>query len=122
MKKFIAYMILKKAENFKPDFLLFLETKEKIKINDNFKTKLYYQIFIEPKGNQFKDSHGGFTESKEGWKQEFLQEISDKYGCEKIIEAENPNYRLFGLPFFNVDNNQAFQDKYFELINNIPKE
>jgi hypothetical protein len=39
------------------------------------KEPFIYQIFVEPKGNQFKDSNGRFEDSAEGWKQEFLLEI-----------------------------------------------
>lgn len=37
-----------------------------------------YQIFIEPKGDQFKDNKGKFENSKEGWKQKFLLDLENK--------------------------------------------
>ena len=100
------------GRGFAPDFLLFLKSKEK-KAVGTVKTELYYQIFIEPKGDQFKDSEGGFKNSKERWKEEFLEQITQKYGFDKIIKAENQNYRLIGLPFFNKANNQQNFDKYY---------
>ena len=99
-----------KGRGFEPDFLLFLKGKDT--------DKLYYQIFIEPKGNEYIDSTGSFKNSKEGWKEEFLDQISKKYGFKKVIKAVNPNYRLIGLPFFNKDHNTNFKTCYDEIIKN----
>lgn len=52
---------------------------------------------------------------KEGWKEKFLEEITEKYGFEKVIKEENPNYRLIGLPFFNKDHNTNCKKEY-EII------
>ena len=98
-----------KGRGFMPDFILFLKSK-----NDD---KLYYQIFIEPKGNEFIGYDGTFKTGKEGWKEKFLEEISEKYGFDKVIKKENPNYRLIGLPFFNTDHNSIFMKKYELVIN-----
>jgi len=102
------------GRGFQPDFILFLKTKDKKKIGVA-ETELYYQIFIEPKGNEYIGDDGTFKTGKEGWKEKFLEEISEKYGFEKVIKAENPNYRLIGLPFFNKDHNKNFKTEY-ELI------
>lgn len=102
------------GRGFMPDFILFLKTKDKKKVGV-VKTELYYQIFIEPKGNEFIGDDGTFKTGKEGWKERFLEEITEKYGFEKVIKAENPNYRLIGLPFFNKDHNTNFKKEY-ELI------
>jgi len=82
-----------KGRGFQPDFILFLKTKE-----------LYYQIFIEPKGSNLLEN--------DKWKEDFLLQISEKYGFEKVIKAENPNYRLIGLPFFNKEHNANFEKEY----------
>jgi type III restriction enzyme len=102
------------GRGFQPDFILFLKTKNKKKVGV-VETELYYQIFIEPKGNEFIGDDGTFKTGKEGWKEKFLEEITEKYGFEKVIKAENPNYRLIGLPFFNKDHNTNFKKEY-ELI------
>lgn len=81
-----------KGRGFQPDFLLFLKHN---------KHKLYYQVFIEPKGSQFTDKSGEFTESKEAWKEEFLNEITKRYSSDEILKIENKNYKLIGLPLFN---------------------
>jgi type III restriction enzyme len=103
------------GRGFQPDFILFLKTKNKEKVGV-VKTELYYQIFIEPKGNEFIGNDGTFKTGKEGWKEKFLEEIAEKYGLEKFIKAENPNYRLIGLPFFNKNNNTEFKNKYGNII------
>ena len=102
------------GRGFQPDFILFLKTKNKKKVGI-IETELYYQIFIEPKGNEYIGDDGTFKTGKEGWKEKFLEEITKKYGFEKVIKAENPNYRLIGLPFFNKDHNSNFKEKY-EII------
>ena len=96
-----------KGRGFQPDFILFLKTKGK--------AKLCYQIFIEPKGNAFKDNDGSFKSGKEGWKETFLEQISEKHGFDSIIKAENRDYKLIGLPFFNQDSNSAFEEDYRKL-------
>lgn len=106
-----------KGRGFQPDFILFVKTKDKKEVNNGFKAEFYYQIFIEPKGNEFIGDDGTFKTGKEGWKEQFLEEISKKYGFEKIIKAENPNYRLIGLPFFNKDHNTNFKKDYELVLN-----
>ncbi len=96
----------KQARGFQPDFILFLEGK------DSF----YYQIFIEPKGDQFKDKNNDFKDGSEGWKEEFLKEISTKYGNGNIIKAENKKYTLIGLPFYNEEDDQDFKDAFSQNI------
>lgn len=103
------------GRGFQPDFILFVKTKDKKELKNGFKAELYYQIFIEPKGNEYIGNDGTFKTGKEGWKENFLEEITEKYGFENVIEAENPNYRLIGLPFFNKDYNTNFKKEY-ELI------
>ena len=98
----------KKGRGFMPDFILFLKSKNK--------DKLYYQVFIEPKGNEFIGEDDTFQTGKEGWKETFLKEISNKYGFDNIIKAENPKYRLIGLPFFNEDHNSRFKEEYETII------
>lgn len=95
----------KKGRGFQPDFILFLKGKN----------SLSYQVFIEPKGNEYIGDDGTFKAGKEGWKEIFLEQITSKYGFDNIIKAENPHYRLIGLPFFNADHNSDFKKMYREL-------
>ena len=88
-----------KGRGFQPDFLLFLRKN----------TKMYYQIFIEPKGDNLLEI--------DSWKENFLLDIAEKYGEKKVLRAENKNYSLIGLPFFNKNSNEKFTDGYNNLIN-----
>ena len=96
-----------KGRGFEPDFLLFLKGKNKT---------LYYQIFIEPKGDEFKDKSGLFTESKEGWKEEFMKQISHKYGNGEIWKTESRKYVLYGLPLFNSKDKVSFENEFNKFI------
>lgn len=87
------------GQGFQPDFMLFLKDK----------SKLYYQIFIEPKGDNLLDA--------DKWKNDFLKEISVKYSANKILKIENRNYSLIGLPLFNNKDNKDFTEAYGKLIN-----
>lgn len=91
-----------KGRGFQPDFILFLRGKKP----DN----LYYQIFIEPKQLNY------MTSENEIWKEKFLEQISERYGLNKIIKAENPNYRLIGLPFFNAKFKSKFEATFEEIL------
>ena len=97
----------KQGRGFEPDFLLFLKGK---------KGNLYYQIFIEPKGSQFTDKEGGFKDSKEGWKEEFLQQITNKYSNGDLLKAESIKYKLIGLPLFNKREENAFSKVFDEQL------
>jgi len=90
-----------KGRGFQPDFLLFLKENKK---------KLYYQVFIEPKGSQFKDAADGFQDSKEGWKEKFLEQITDNYGTKQVFKVENKDYKLIGLPLYNQKTSKVFKE------------
>lgn len=80
-----------KGQAFEPDFLMFA--------NDKKTGNVSWQIFIEPKGSQFLDSNNTFENSKEGWKQEFLHQISERDEARTLVDDDH--YRIVGLPFFN---------------------
>ncbi|MBY5014424.1 DEAD/DEAH box helicase family protein [Streptococcus suis] len=80
-----------KGQAFEPDFLMFA--------NDKNTGNVSWQIFIEPKGSQFLDSDNTFKNSKEGWKQEFLRQISERDEARTLVDDDR--YRIVGLPFFN---------------------
>ena len=80
-----------KGQAFEPDFLMFA--------NDKKTGNVSWQIFIEPKGSQFLDSDNTFKNSKEGWKQEFLRQISERDEARTLVDDDR--YRIVGLPFFN---------------------
>ena len=76
---------------FEPDFLMFA--------NDKKTGNVSWQIFIEPKGGQFLDSDNTFENSKEGWKQKFLLQISERDEARTLVDEDR--YRIIGLPFYN---------------------
>jgi type III restriction enzyme len=95
-----------KGEAFYPDFLMIAGGIQN-------RTSEVFQIFIEPKGSQFLDSEKGFANSKEGWKQKFLLELTEK---SKII-IENQKYRLIGMPFFNEgDVNPSLKETFSQVF------
>ena len=93
---------------FEPDYLLFA--------NDKRQGNVSWQLFIEPKGNQFLDRGSeSFDDGKEGWKQQFLEQIADRF--EATTLAEDKNYRVVGLPFYNEEHTSAqFAAKLKELV------
>lgn len=98
------------GEPFYPDFVLFLKEKKT-------KQEVIYQIFIEPKGDQFLDSQNTFEQSKEGWKQKFLLEIENNHKVD--LKFENKDFRLIGLPFFNEGQmNDDLREKFEEAFEN----
>lgn len=86
-------------QRFEPDFVLFLR-------NVNNKDTITYQVFIEQKGNQFKDSNNRFENSKEWRKQKFLIELESKH---EFLDLNFGNYRLIWLPFYNKDLEMEFE-------------
>lgn len=90
---------------FYPDFVLFLKEKETNKEH-------VYQVFIEPKGDEFIDAHKTFEQSKEGWKQKFLVEIEKEHKVD--FQLENKDFKLIGLPFFNEGNTNPALRQEFE--------
>lgn len=95
----VAIYSFRTWDRFEPDFILFMKDKDT-------KEPMTYQIFIEPKWNQFKDNEWGYENSWEWWKQEFLLEIEDQA---KILEINFGSYQLIGLPFYNKDNESEFE-------------
>ncbi len=85
---------------FEPDFIMLLKRRNHV--------VSIYQIFIEPKGNQFKDRKGKFEDSKEGWKQKFLLELETK--ADTDFKLENTNFKLIGLPFYNEQLKREFEE------------
>jgi len=102
-EKFFQVFDFDKGRIFEPDFVMLLKKR-------NHKITIY-QIFIEPKGDLFIDSKGGFKNSKEGWKQEFLREMEGKAQLQRdlIMEVENKQFKLIGLPFYNEKLKKEFE-------------
>jgi len=86
------------GKGFQPDFILFLRDK----------TNLYYQVFVEPKGDNLL--------KEDNWKNIFLKEISEKYSNKRVLKIEGKDYNLIGLPLFNQKNKAEFEEEYNKLI------
>ena len=99
-EKFFQIFDFDEGRPFEPDFIMILKKKNKV--------ISIYQIFIESKGDQFKDSRGRFENSKEGWKQKFLLEIENKADID--LTYENKHFKLIGLPFYNKTLEKEFEE------------
>lgn len=110
MQKYLKINFLKNKLLYNNYFLSIRTYSEKILFLNDDKNKLYYQVFIEPKQGKY------MTSEEEIWKEKFLEQITLKYNLKTVLKAENKNYKLIGLPFFNKENNQKFKEKYDELI------
>lgn len=105
-EKFFQIFNFEKGQAFEPDFIMILKKR-------NHKISIY-QVFIELKGTLFKDSKGGFENSKEGWKQAFLTELENK--AEVNLEIKNTQFKLVGLPFYNEQLKKEFEEAFEEKI------
>lgn len=99
-EKFFQVFDFDEGRPFEPDFIMILKKRNKV--------ISIYQIFIEPKRDQFKDRQGRFENSKEGWKQKFLLEIENK--AETDLKFENKHFKLMGLPFYNKTLEKEFEE------------
>jgi len=99
-EKFFQVFNFDEGRAFEPDFIMILKKRNR--------TISIYQIFIESKGDQFKDSQGKFENSKEGWKQKFLLEIEEK--ADTDLKLENKHFKLMGLPFYNEKLKKDFEE------------
>ncbi len=86
----------KEGKAFEPDFVLFLKEEKTDK-------SLYYQIFIEPKGQHLINNEDSEIKEK------FLRELENEYQLNFIFE--NKDFKLLGLPFFNEKNKGDFHEK-----------
>jgi type III restriction enzyme len=99
-EKFFQVFDFDEGRAFEPDFIMILKKSNKV-------TSIY-QLFVEPKGNQFKDKQGRFENSKEGWKQDFLLMLENR--AETDLKLENKHFKLVGLPFYNEELEEEFEE------------
>ncbi|MFZ2889452.1 hypothetical protein, partial [Sulfuricurvum sp.] len=101
---------------FEPDFVLLLKDKN----------NCTHQIFCEPKGDWAKDEKEGFENSPEKWKNEFLNDITKLTSQNSLVLHdrnenglelyENSCYKLFGLPFYNYEQESEFRENFSKLV------
>ncbi len=99
-EKFFQVFDFDEGRPFEPDFIMILKERNKV--------ISIYQIFIEPKGDQFKDKQRRFENSKEGWKQDFLLELENQ--ADTDLKLENNHFKLIGLPFYNENLKKEFEE------------
>lgn len=85
------------GQAFEPDYLLIAQSSNGRGVQAG--GSINWQLFIEPKGDQFLGANGGFDGGKEAWKQRLLAEVNRSPQSEVI--AEDRHYRIVGLPFYN---------------------
>ncbi len=105
-ERFFTIYDFDKGRAFEPDFLMLLkEEGGKIKV---------YQIFIEPKGDQFKDAEGSYENSREGWKQTFLLRLEKDAKIE--YQSEGSEFKFVSLPFYNEGLKRKFEEVFKEKL------
>lgn len=82
-----------------PDYVLFLYKKEK-------EQNTYYQVFIEPKGNQLKE--------KDAWKESFLLSLQKEHKIEQLWKDKK--YIVWGMPFYNNSTETAFNEDFSKSL------
>jgi type III restriction enzyme len=97
-EKFFQVFDFDEGRAFEPDFVMLLKKR-------NHKITIY-QIFIEPKGEIYAKA--------EPWKQKFLLDIREK--ADLIMEAENEDFKIIGLPFYNKQLEKEFEKALNMLI------
>jgi len=84
-----------------PDFVLFLEKKETGQ-------SLYYQIFIEPKGDHLL--------KEDEWKENFLKSLKEK--AEVKVLWKTKKFIVWGMPFYNEQLRKVeFENEFIRIIN-----
>lgn len=85
---------------FEPDYVLFLQKKNA----DGFEQ---WQIFIEPKGEHLIEH--------DAWKEKFLIQLRERAVPVKIF-ADDTEYKIWGLPFFNHNDANRFDSAFGALL------
>lgn len=91
-EKAIKLYSFQEGKGFEPDFILFLRKK-------GSEVGEVLQLFIEPKGKHLI--------AHDSWKQDFLTEIQWRDEIQEIFQEDK--YIVYGLPFFNHENQQEFK-------------
>ncbi len=72
---------------------------------------LTYQMYVEPKGRHLKEH--------DSWKGKFLLKLTEKFE-DKTLEFKTRSgkqtYRLIGVPFYNNEDENAFEQSLYETI------
>jgi len=91
----------KDGQAFEPDYLLFLVDKNGKGIT--------YQLFLEPKGKHLMEY--------DKWKSDFLEEIKEKFKSKILKFSKSRKYKIIGVPFYNSESENEFEEKLFKSVN-----
>ena len=72
---------------------------------------LTYQMFVEPKGKHLK--------AHDKWKEEFLREVKKKSKVKPLefqIRDKNYTNQLIGVPFYNNEDENEFEQSLYEAL------
>lgn len=87
----------KDSQPFELDYVLYMKEKKTDK-------SLTLQIFVEPKGKHL--------QATDQWKEDFLKEIKERFKDKVLKFAENRQYRILGVPFYNVEEENKFAEEF----------
>jgi len=87
------------GQGLEPDFVLLLKEQG----SDD---PTLFQLFVEPKGEHLM--------SNDEWKEEFLEEIEDEYSLYSLYSDDK--VRLVGMPFYNEEMKNKFENKLSEVL------
>ena len=94
-KNMMKFIWFEDGRPFEPDYILSLRYKNNPK-------SLYYQVFIESKGNYLKE--------KDAWKENFL--LSLRKECQAGQLWEDKKYIVWSVPFYNSLEERIFNEKF----------
>ena len=90
------------GQPFEPDFVLYMKEKANGKSST-------YQVFIEPKGKHL--------QPVDKWKEDFLLQIKEKFKNNILKLTGSQKYRIIGVPFYNVDDENEFNKEFQNILN-----
>ena len=98
-EKFFKLFNFINGQATEPDFVLFMEGKEKT-------NSQHLQLFIEPKGKHLIKS--------DAWKEEFLTSLRSEAKVFQLVS--NTEYSIWGLPFYTNESEREFDMSFKEVL------
>ena len=100
-EKFFQLYNFDDGRPLEPDFILFLEKK-------GTGQSLYYQVFIEPKGDHLL--------KEDEWKESFLKSLKER--AEIKVLWKTKKFIVWGMPFYNEQLRKVeFENEFIKIIN-----
>jgi len=51
------------------------------------------------------------------WKSDFLEEIKEKFKSKILKFSKSRKYKIIGVPFYNSESENEFEEKLFKSVN-----